>query len=151
MGGRAAELVVFGPSEITQGASGDLQMATQICREMVTRYGFSGLGPVALEGDAAEVFLGRDLIHTRPSYAETTGRRIDSQVHDLAQQALDQALDLLRPRRELLDLLVERLIEQETLGGDAFRRIVENYEAAQLLSQAGGTPPAGSIPLAGHC
>ena len=145
MGGRAAELVVFGPSEITQGASGDLQMATQICREMVTRYGFSRLGPVALEGDATEVFLGRDLIHTRPSYAETTGQRIDSQVHDLAQEALDHALALLRPRRELLDLLVEQLIEQETLGGDAFRRLVEDYEASHPVGPAGSDPALGSV------
>jgi len=85
MGGRAAELVVFGPSEITQGGFRRFQMATRICREMVTRYGFSSLGPVALEGDASEVFLGRDLIHTRPSYAESTGRQIDSQVRQLAQ------------------------------------------------------------------
>ncbi|MCP9827025.1 ATP-dependent zinc metalloprotease FtsH [Synechococcus sp. L2F] len=129
MGGRAAELVVFGPSEITQGASGDLQMATRICREMVTRYGFSPLGPVALEGDAAEVFLGRDLIHTRPSYAETTGRRIDAQVRALSQEALDRAVAELEPRRDLLDDLVELLIKRETLSGDDFRAIVDRYEA----------------------
>jgi len=148
MGGRAAEQVVFGPSEITQGASGDLQMATRISREMVTRYGFSPLGQVALEGDGHEVFLGRDLLHTRPSYAETTGRKIDLQVRQLSQQALDQALTLLRPRRVLMDELVERLIEQETLGGEEFRVIVDRFEAS-------GTLPAGSaspepLPVAGH-
>ena len=67
LGGRAAEMVVFGPGEITQGASGDLQMVSQLAREMVTRFGFSSLGPVALEGGDQQVFLGRDLIHTRPS------------------------------------------------------------------------------------
>ncbi|WP_255144732.1 ATP-dependent zinc metalloprotease FtsH [Synechococcus sp. ATX 2A4] len=131
MGGRAAETVVFGPSEITQGASGDLQMATRICREMVTRYGFSPLGPVALEGDAAEVFLGRDLIHTRPSYAESTGRRIDAQVRALSREALNRAVGELQQRRDLLDDLVELLIERETLSGDEFRAIVESYEANQ--------------------
>ncbi len=141
MGGRAAELVVFGPSEITQGASGDLQMATRICREMVTRYGFSPLGPVALEGDAAEVFLGRDLIHTRPSYAETTGRRIDAQVRALSQDALDRAVAELEPRRDLLDDLVELLIERETLSGDEFRAIVDSYEATMTAgSQRALTP-----------
>jgi cell division protease FtsH len=141
MGGRAAELVVFGPSEITQGASGDLQMATRICREMVTRYGFSPLGPVALEGDAAEVFLGRDLIHTRPSYAETTGRRIDAQVRALSQEALDRAVAELEPRRDLLDDLVELLIERETLSGDEFRAIVDSYEATLTAgSQRALTP-----------
>ena len=141
MGGRAAETVVFGPSEITQGASGDLQMATRICREMVTRYGFSPLGPVALEGDAAEVFLGRDLIHTRPSYAESTGRRIDAQVRALSREALDRAVAELQPRRDLLDDLVELLIERETLSGDELRAIVESYEINQTAgSQRALTP-----------
>ncbi|MDM7938188.1 MAG: ATP-dependent zinc metalloprotease FtsH [Cyanobium sp. CZS 48M] len=148
MGGRAAEQVVFGPSEITQGASGDLQMATRISREMVTRYGFSPLGQVALEGDGHEVFLGRDLLHTRPSYAETTGRQIDLQVRQLSQQALDQALTLLRPRRVLMDELVERLIEQETLGGEEFRVIVDRFEASGALPAGCASPEA--LPVAGH-
>ncbi|MCP9840370.1 ATP-dependent zinc metalloprotease FtsH [Synechococcus sp. J7-Johnson] len=148
MGGRAAELVVFGPSEITQGASGDLQMATRISREMVTRYGFSPLGQVALEGDGHEVFLGRDLIHTRPSYAESTGRQIDLQVRQLSQQALDQALALLRPRRALMDELVDRLIEQETLGGDDFRAIVDSFEASGASPAEAGSQAA--LPVAGH-
>ncbi len=147
MGGRAAELVVFGPSEITQGASGDLQMATRISREMVTRYGFSPLGQVALEGDGHEVFLGRDLIHTRPSYAESTGRQIDLQVRQLSQQALDQALALLRPRRALMDELVDRLIEQETLGGDDFRAIVDSFEASGACPVEAGSQAA--LPVAG--
>ncbi len=147
MGGRAAELVVFGPSEITQGASGDLQMATRISREMVTRYGFSPLGQVALEGDGHEVFLGRDLIHTRPSYAESTGRQIDLQVRQLSQQALDQALALLRPRRALMDELVDRLIEQETLGGDDFRAIVDSFEASGACPAEAGSQAA--LPVAG--
>ncbi|MCP9818447.1 ATP-dependent zinc metalloprotease FtsH [Synechococcus sp. Cruz-9H2] len=148
MGGRAAELVVFGPSEITQGASGDLQMATRISREMVTRYGFSPLGQVALEGDGHEVFLGRDLIHTRPSYAESTGSQIDLQVRQLSQQALDQALALLRPRRALMDELVDRLIEQETLGGDDFRAIVDSFEASGASPAEAGSQAA--LPVAGH-
>jgi cell division protease FtsH len=148
MGGRAAELVVFGPSEITQGASGDLQMATRISREMVTRYGFSPLGQVALEGDGHEVFLGRDLLHTRPSYAESTGRQIDHQVRQLSQHALEQALDLLRPRRALMDQLVDRLIEQETLGGEEFRVIVDRFEATGALPAGSGAQAA--VPVAGH-
>ncbi len=147
MGGRAAELVVFGPSEITQGASGDLQMATRISREMVTRYGFSPLGQVALEGDGHEVFLGRDLLHTRPSYAESTGRQIDHQVRQLSQHALEQALDLLRPRRALMDQLVDRLIEQETLGGEEFRAIVDGFEATGALPAGSGAQAA--VPVAG--
>ena len=123
LGGRAAEMVVFGDSEITQGASGDLQMVSQLAREMVTRFGFSDLGPVALEGQDQEVFLGRDLVNTRQSYAESTGREIDRRVRALAREALQQAIDLLEPRRQLMDLLVEALIEEETLQSDRFHAL----------------------------
>ena len=120
LGGRAAEMVVFGPGEITQGASGDLQMVSQLAREMVTRFGFSSLGPVALEGGDQEVFLGRDLIHTRPSYAESTGKAIDACVRQLAIQALNEAIALLETRREVMDRLVEALITEETLSSSRF-------------------------------
>ena len=123
LGGRAAEIVVFGDSEVTQGASGDLQMVTQLAREMVTRFGFSDLGPVALEGQDQEVFLGRDLMQTRQAYAESTGREIDRRIRELACQSLQQAIALLTPRRELMDRLVEALIEEETLQSDRFHAL----------------------------
>jgi len=128
LGGRAAELVVFGPSEVTQGAAGDLQMVSRICREMVTRYGFSSLGPVALEGDGAEVFLGRDWIRAEPHYSQDTGNRIDGVVRSLAKQSLETAVSLLEPRRELMDRLVERLISEETIDGDSFRQEVAAWQ-----------------------
>ena len=96
LGGRAAELVVFGREEVTQGASGDLQMVAQLAREMVTRFGFSSLGPVALEGPGTEVFLGRDWFSQRPGYAESTGQAIDTRVRDLAKRSLAQAVALLQ-------------------------------------------------------
>jgi len=130
LGGRAAETVVFGLSEVTQGASGDLQMVSQLAREMVTRFGFSSLGPVALEGAGHEVFLGRDLIQTRPDYAERTGREIDLQVRQLAQASLDQAIALLRCRREVMDRLVEALIDEETLHTDRFLALAGIDETA---------------------
>ncbi|MED5384203.1 MAG: ATP-dependent zinc metalloprotease FtsH [Cyanobacteriota bacterium] len=120
LGGRAAELVVFGREEVTQGASGDLQMVAQLAREMVTRFGFSSLGPVALEGAGTEVFLGRDWFSQRPGYAETTGREIDQQVQELARRSLQRAVELLEPRRIEMDRLVDALIEEETLQGDRF-------------------------------
>jgi cell division protease FtsH len=130
LGGRAAEIVVFGPSEVTQGAAGDLQMVSRICREMVTRYGFSSLGPVALESDAGQVFLGRDWMRPdAPPYSRRTGNQIDAQVRQLAAGALDQALAVLQPRRELLDRLVEHLITEETINGEAFRDLVAQWES----------------------
>ncbi|MEB3173504.1 MAG: ATP-dependent zinc metalloprotease FtsH [Cyanobacteriota bacterium] len=139
LAGRAAELVVFGPSEVTQGAAGDLDLVARICREMVTRYGFSSLGPVALESEGAEVFLGRDWLRGEPHYSEQTGRRIDDQVRQLATQALDQAVALLRPRRALMDQLVELLILEEAIEGERFRTLVEAHErTAKLAATAVG-------------
>jgi len=137
MGGRAAEVVVFGPSEVTQGASGDLEMVSRICREMVTRYGFSSLGPVALEADAGEVFLGRDWLRSDPHYSRETGNRIDTLVRSLARESLQEAINLLSPRRALIDRLVDLLIEQETLGGEEFRAVVSRHEAARETVSAG--------------
>ena len=129
LGGRAAEMVVFGPGEVTQGASGDIELVSRICREMVTRYGFSSLGPVAFEADGGEVFLGRDWLRSEPHYSRQTGNLIDQQVRSLATEALDRAVAMLLPRRELMDQLVTLLIEQETLEGDAFRALVASHEA----------------------
>ena len=123
LGGRAAELVVFGPLEVTQGASGDLQMVAQLAREMVTRFGFSPLGPVALEGAGSEVFLGRDWFSQRPGYAESTGQAIDEQIRALAKQSLAEAVNLLSQRRSLMDRLVDALIEEETLHHDRFMQL----------------------------
>ena len=120
LGGRAAELVVFGAQEVTQGASGDLQMVSQLAREMVTRFGFSSLGPVALEGGDQDVFLGRDWLNRSPGYAQATGREIDQQVQALARESLDTAIALLSEHREVMDRLVEALIEEETLDGKRF-------------------------------
>ena len=146
LGGRAAEIVVFGPSEVTQGAAGDLQMVSRICREMVTRYGFSSLGPVALESDAGQVFLGRDWIRPEaPPYSSRTGSQIDAQVRKLAAAALEQALAVLRPRRQLLDRLVEHLIAEETINGEEFRALVAEWESEN--PQLSGVPAQLSLLL----
>ena len=134
MGGRAAELVVFGAAEVTQGAAGDLQLVARIAREMVTRYGFSDLGPQALDGDGSEVFLGRDWLRAQPHYSEDTGRRIDAQVRQLARLAQDEAVALLAPRRALMDTLVDLLIAEETLDGERFRGLVNADDQAALGS-----------------
>ena len=142
LAGRAAELVVFGPSEVTQGAAGDLDLVARICREMVTRYGFSSLGPVALNSEHGEVFLGRDWLRGESQYSQQTGRRIDAQVRQLATQALDQAVALLRPRRALMDRLVERLILEEMIEGDAFRALVDQHEQTAAIGRPAAVLPA---------
>ena len=124
LGGRAAEILVFGSNEVTQGASNDLENVTRLAREMVTRYGFSPLGPISLESGNNQVFLGRSLLSSRGNIADSTGKAIDSQVRYLAIKAMDQAIDILRPRRAVMDRLVDALIEEETLDNNRFNEIV---------------------------
>ena len=128
MGGRAAELVVFGKQEITPGASSDIETVTAMAREMVTRYGFSSLGPVAWEGDQVEVFIGRDWLQQRPTYSKDTAKALDEEVQKLAKQALATACTLLSGHRPLLDDLTNQLVEQETIAGDQFRAVVDRYQ-----------------------
>jgi cell division protease FtsH len=106
---------------------------------MVTRYGFSALGPQALEGEGVEVFLGRDWLRPQPAYSQETGNRIDAQVRAQAQAALDRAVAMLRPRRDLMDALVDRLIAEETIEGEAFRSLVAGWEEAAGAASGGAS------------
>jgi cell division protease FtsH len=126
LGGRAAEMEVFGDSEVTSGASGDLMMVSNIAREMVTRYGMSDLGPLALESPNSEVFLGRDYT-PRKEYSEDIAIKIDDQVRQIATNCYDKARKIIRENRDLVDKLVELLLEQETIDGEQFRSLVKEY------------------------
>lgn len=126
MGGRAAEQVVFGDAEVTTGAGGDLQQVTGMARQMVTRFGMSDLGPLSLESQQGEVFLGRDLM-TRSEYSDEIAARIDAQVRELIQHAYEEAIRLVRENRTVIDRLVDLLVERETIGGEELRQIVAEY------------------------
>jgi cell division protease FtsH len=122
LGGRAAEFVVFGDSEITTGASNDLQQVTGMARQMVTRFGMSDLGPLSLESQTGEVFLGRDWM-SRSEYSEEIACRIDAQVRELIKHAYEEAIRIMRENRTVIDLLIEK----ETIDGEEFRQIVAEY------------------------
>ncbi|BAY82621.1 ATP-dependent metalloprotease FtsH [Calothrix parasitica NIES-267] len=126
LGGRAAEQVIFGRDEITTGAGNDLQQVTGMARQMVTRFGMSDLGPVSLESQQGEVFLGRDWT-TRSEYSESIAARIDSQVREIVDEQYQATLQMMRDHRSLMDRLVDLLIEKETIDGDEFRQIVSEY------------------------
>lgn len=126
LGGLAAEAEVFGDLEVTTGAGGDIKQVTNLARQMVTLYGMSELGPVALESSGNEVFLGRNLM-PRSEYSEELASKIDGQVRGIANYCYDRARGLLREHRSMIDYLVDRLLEQETMDGEEFRRIVEQY------------------------
>jgi cell division protease FtsH len=126
LGGRAAEEVIFGDAEVTTGAANDLMQLTGMARQMVTRFGMSDLGPLSLESQQGEVFLGRDWT-TRSEYSEDIAIRIDAQVRSIVQHCYDDACRIMRENREVIDRLVDLLIEKETIDGDEFRQIVAEY------------------------
>jgi cell division protease FtsH len=143
MGGRAAESLVYGSR--TTGAENDMQQASAIVRQMVTRWGMSDkLGPVALapssspflQGGAADATIGL----ARP-YSESTATLIDAEVQRILQAAYDEATRLLSEHRHELDRLAEALLEHETLDEDrivdvtGLRRQALPFEA-QLIASA---------------
>ena len=128
LGGRAAEEVIFGDAEVTTGAGGDIQQVTGMARQMVTRYGMSDLGPLSLESQQGEVFLGAGWT-TRSEYSEEIASRIDAQVRSIVEHCLEDTRRIIRENREVIDRLVDLLVEKETIDGDEFRQIVAEYTA----------------------
>ena len=127
MGGRAAEEEIFGNDEVTTGAGGDLQQVSEMARQMVTIYGMSDLGPIALGGQqGGEVFLGAGLT-SRAEYSEEVASRIDDQVRQIAEHGHQLARKIVRENREVIDRLVDLLIEKETIDGEELKQIVSEY------------------------
>jgi cell division protease FtsH len=125
LGGRAAEEIVFGKPEVTTGAGNDLQQVTTMARQMVTRFGMSELGPLSLENQSTEVFLGRDWMN-KSEYSEEIAAKIDFQVREIVNNSYIKAKELLEENRIVLERLVDLLAEQETIEGELFREIVVN-------------------------
>ena len=126
LGGRAAEDVVFGKGEITTGAGGDFQQVASMARQMVTRFGMSELGPIALEGGNQEVFVGRDLM-TRSEVSDSISKQIDESIRVMVKACYEDTYKIIFDNREAMDRLVELLIERETLDGEEFVEILSGY------------------------
>jgi cell division protease FtsH len=121
LGGRVTEQVVFGDPEVTTGASNDLQQVTNIARQMVTRYGMSNIGPIALEDDNNEqMFLGGE-------YNEAIADRIDAEVCKIVNHCEKIATEIILDNRVIIDLAVEKLLDSETIDGNEFRQLVGKY------------------------
>jgi cell division protease FtsH len=121
LGGRVVEQVVFGNPEVTTGASNDLQQVTNIARQMVTRYGMSSIGPIALEDDNNEqIFLGGES-------NQAVADRIDSEVCKIITHCEQVAKRIILDNRMLIDLVVEKLLETETIDGKNFRKLLAEY------------------------
>ena len=147
LGGWTAEQLHLG-GDVTTGASNDIEKATEMARQMVTKYGMSEkLGPLQYGKTDELIFLGRQ-IQEEKNYSEETSKLIDSEVHEIVDRARRRAYELLTQYRSLLDAVVGRLIEQETLSSDEFNQLVEGHLGQQPIaaSTAGGgsTPPSGA-------
>jgi len=124
LGGYTAEEIAF--KEVSTGASNDLEVATTLARNLVTRYGMSDkLGPVSLGKPEPMLFLGRDL-STEKSYSEATAQIIDSETKKLVDEAHVQATKLLKENISILETLAKELIKKETLEKEEFEEIVKN-------------------------
>jgi len=116
LSGRVAEQLVFGEPEVTTGASNDLQRVTSIARQMVTRYGMSNIGPIALEDG-----------ENPADYDEKLADRIDQEVCKIINHCEQVAKKIILDNRVVIDLAVDKLLDVETLDGQEFRDLVKQY------------------------
>ena len=126
LAGRAAEELVF--EDITTGASQDIKVATKTARAMITRYGFSdAIGMVNYDYDDDEVFIGRDLAHTK-SYSENIANTIDEEVKTIIDNCYKEAKRILTEYREVLNACAALLIEKERITREEFEVLFEQKE-----------------------
>ncbi|MBU3804628.1 MAG: ATP-dependent zinc metalloprotease FtsH [Candidatus Cellulosilyticum pullistercoris] len=125
LGGRAAEELIL--EDITTGASGDIQGATQAARDMVTTYGMSRLGPIKYGNESSEPFLGRDYNHSR-NYSEALATEIDKVVGEIIDDAHKTALRLLEENIDILHRAAQILMKKEKLSGPEFRAIMRGEQ-----------------------
>ena len=132
MGGRAAEEIVI--EDVSAGAVGDIKQATGIARKMVTEWGMSeSLGPVYY-GSSQEVFLGRDYQSTH-SYSEEVAAKIDKEVAALVDTAHEQALDILKNHRDVMDVMVRVLLDCETIYTEEVDMIMNGASADEVKEE----------------
>ena len=126
LAGRAAEEIIL--DDVTTGASQDIKVATKTAKAMITRYGFSNaIGMVNYDNDDDEVFIGRDLAHTR-SYSENIASRIDEEVRVMIDECYQEAKNILVENREILEACANLLIEKERITRNEFEALFETSE-----------------------
>ena len=137
MGGRCAELVVFG--DVSGGARGDIHQATSIARKMVCVYGMSDkLGPIEYGSSHNEVFLARDISQTTRNYSEHTAQVIDEEIQRIVTENYNRAVNILTENKERLLLIADKLIEFEMLSG---KQVAELLETGEMTD-----PPVRQLP-----
>ncbi len=128
LGGRVAEELIF--DDVTTGASNDIKQATQMARSMVTKYGFSkNIGMVHYGDDDEEVFIGRDLAHTK-SFSDATAKAIDDEVKGIIDECYEKAVKILRENEQILHKCANLLLEKEKIGRAEFEALFDTDEIA---------------------
>jgi len=150
LGGWTAEQLHLG-GDVTTGASNDIEKATEMARQMVTKYGMSEkLGPLQYGRSDELIFLGRQIQEER-NYSEETSKIIDSEVHQIVDRARQRAYQVLTQNRDKLDLLVRYLLEHETISSDDFEKLLsDGPDGLPVAASTGGptpTPPSGGVPV----
>jgi cell division protease FtsH len=129
LGGRVAEEIIF--DDVTTGASSDIKKATQTARDMVKKYGFSSqVGPINYDNEEDEVFIGRDLAHTR-GYGEQVATTIDEEVKHIIEESYQKAKDLIKQYEDVLHKCADLLLEKEKIGRDEFEALFEGEPIPQ--------------------
>jgi len=133
MGGRIAEEIIFGHDKVTSGASSDIDMATRMAKNMVTRYGMSKeLGPLAYGENEEEVFLGRSVTRQQ-NMSEETAKKVDSEVKKIVEAGYDRARKVLTEKIDDLHKIAKALLVYETLTGDEIRDLMfKNIQPKKL-------------------
>jgi cell division protease FtsH len=131
LGGRAAEEIIF--SEITTGASNDLEKVTETAKQMVMRFGMSErLGPRVFGHDRSQPFLGREF-SAEPDYSDEIAREIDDEIRRIVEEAHQTAKDILVERRPALDTISKILLERETIDAEEFAKLLDGASEEEVF------------------
>jgi cell division protease FtsH len=151
MGGRAAEEIIFGPDKVSNGAAGDIKMATDQARRMITEWGMSDkLGMIAYGDNSQEVFLGHSVTQSK-NVSEATAREIDAEIKDIIDRAYNKARRLLTENVEELHRLARGLLEHETLSGDEIRTVLRGEPVIRkVVDEPAPENRRASVPTAGR-
>jgi cell division protease FtsH len=151
MGGRAAEEIIFGPDKVSNGAAGDIKMATDQTRRMVTEWGMSDkLGMIAYGDNSQEVFLGHSVTQHK-NVSEETAREIDREIKEVIDRAYAKARRILTENIEELHRLARGLLEHETLTGDEIRTVLRGEPVIRkVVDEPAPESRRASVPVAGR-
>jgi cell division protease FtsH len=150
-GGREAEIILGGPDNVTNGATGDIQMATQLARAMVTEWGMSDkLGRVRYNGNEQEVFLGHSVTQTK-NLSDETAKLIDEEIRSLIQAGESTARRILTEKVDKLHAVAKALLDLETISGEEVQAVMRGDEIVRKPDDDGSKGPAGStVPSTGR-